>query len=199
MQTNNLTIAQRNGTKFEVWVEQLLNDLNYNNVKRNIIYQKGKGIYRQVDIEFDDYNTLNPLTYLNSLIIVELKYSSKRKVSLNLRSSKKIRRKKKGSEKGKGGQKVRTIDNIIIETEERRKFVKARKAILMTNCYFCDNVYKEAEKYSRIKVYDLDDLKKLDLQRTSILSRFRKRKIIDQQISGIRLRKEHFYVNRKLL
>jgi hypothetical protein len=199
MPSRNLTLGQKNGLKFEVWVEQLFNDLNYVGVRRNVLYQKDNGIYRQVDVEFNDYSALNPLTYLNSLVIVELKYSSGRKVSLNLRNGKKLRRKKKGPNKGKGGQRIRTIDNIVNETEERRKFVGARRAILATNYYFCDNLYREAEKYGRIKLYDLDDLQKLDQKRTGILSRLRKRKKVDQQINGVRLRKDHFYVVRETI
>ena len=99
MPPRNLTPSQRNGTKFEVWVEQLFNDLNYNNVRRNVVYQKDNGVYRQVDIEFNDYTPINPLTYLNYLVILELKYSSKRKVGLKLRGGKRVCRKKKGPNK----------------------------------------------------------------------------------------------------
>jgi hypothetical protein len=163
-----LTKEQILGNKFEIWVEKLLADNGYKQVKRNVVYQKERYISRQVDVQYQDWHPLN------SLVIVECKYSGRYNIPLKLR-----RRKEKA------GQCVRNINDLVSEVEERRKFVGARKAVLVTNKYFHDDVYEVVEKYSRIKAFDKNDLEKLDKSRTGLFTR---RKDIYSQIHGIKLR-----------
>lgn len=185
------------GTKFEIYVEQLLNDnYSYRKVRRNINYiKKGVG-YRQVDVEYHNFSPLN------SLVIVELKYCSNGKLGLNLKNGEKIRNKPSG----KNGQKIKCIDNVVAETEERRKFIGASKVILVTNNYFQDPVRYEAEKwkYSRVKLYDLSDLIQLERDRglfSTILPRgndFFERRVQDN-IKSINLRRYDLTAKREYL
>jgi hypothetical protein len=175
------------GTKFEIYVELLLNDnFSYRKVRRNINYIHQSVGYRQVDVEYHNFSPLN------SLVIMELKYCSNGKLGLNLKSGKKIRNKPTG----KNGQKIKCIDNVIAETEERRKFVGASKVILVTNNYFQDSLRYETErwKYSKVKLYDLSDLVQLERDRglfSTILPRgddfFERR--VHEGIKSINLRK----------
>ena len=105
-----LTKEQKKGTRFEIWLETVFSK-HYRNVNRNIIYHREKYIFRQVDLEFKDYFIFNPL------IIVEAKYSSNGLVKSKLRQK-----------KNKSGARIKNIDNIVTELEERRSFVGARKA-----------------------------------------------------------------------
>lgn len=66
-----LTPEQKLGNKFEIWLEQLFNDLDRKAVRGNVVYCKSRFVYRQVDIEFRDYHLFN------SLVIVEAKYLCK--------------------------------------------------------------------------------------------------------------------------
>jgi len=160
------------GTKFEVWLEKLFSDLWYPKVRRNVEYHYSRYVYRQVDVE---YRTLNPF---NPLVIVEAKYSSGGNVRAELREEKK-----------KHKQRIRTIDNIVNELEERRQFVKARKAVLVTNRLFAKEVYEEAKKYDKIEVYDHIYLEELDKKREQMWGFLFRRKSIDEQILAIDLRK----------
>ncbi|MEK6846424.1 MAG: hypothetical protein AABY26_06710, partial [Nanoarchaeota archaeon] len=104
----HLTPEQAIGTKFEVWLEKLFNDLDCWNVHRNIIYHRSRYVSRQVDVEYHDINLWN------TKVMVEAKYTSSQ-VKLHLRES-----------KAKAGQLIVPIEDILTETEERRRFVDAR-------------------------------------------------------------------------
>ena len=155
------------GTKFEMWLEELYNDLGRSKVRRNIKYFKVSNNYRQVDVEFHEW------AIWNSHVIVEAKYSMN-KARFSIEPRRKIFCKKR-------------IDNIVYELEERRRYVGASRAILVTNKQFEKSVYKEAENFSHIQVYDLGDLEKLDSNRKGIFDYFREQKNIERQIKSIRL------------
>jgi len=108
-----------------------------------------------------------------------MKYSGNGKIGLQLR----------GGKKKKSGQRLRTIDNLVSEVEERRKFVKARKAFLITNNYFTDELMEAAGKNRRIQLYDRDALVKLDNKRAGLLGFFYRRKPLEEQMKTIDLRK----------
>lgn len=163
-----MTSEQRKGTQFEIWLEHLFSDLGHK-IERNVVFRKERYIYRQVDLVYTDWHPLN------SRIIIEAKYA-KYPLKLKLRRSKK-----------KAGQTIDNIDTVISELEERRKFVKARKAFLVTNGSFEDAVYDSARKHRRIELYDHQDLQKLDRKRQSVLDLFRKKVLIDNQIRSIYL------------
>ncbi len=169
------TSEQALGSKFEIWAEELLKDNGYSFVRRNIVYHRSRYESRQVDLDYREGFLWQTHT------MVECKYSSKGKVRLELRQV-----------KSKAAQKIPTIDTILNELEERRQFVKADKAILLTNQYFSREVYEEAHYFSRIRVYDRVWLREMDKQRTGLLTGLTdifRRKSIEQQIAEIDLRK----------
>lgn len=167
-----LTKEQIAGTRFEIWFEQLLKDNGYWSVRRNINYHRSRYRFRQVDVEYKDFNLLN------RLVICELKYCRNGQVRLELRKSRK-----------KSGQVIDTIDNIVSELEERRKFVHARKAILVTNRHFTDDTHREAEHYERIEVYERTQLEELEKKRRGFLSRLFPPGTAEEQMENINLRK----------
>lgn len=168
------------GIKFEIWGEKLFKDLSrssrpqYRAVRRNVMYKR-KNARRQVDLEY--FNVLSPLS---PFVILEFKYTSNGNIHLMLREEKK-----------KQKQKKRKLDNILAETEERRRFVKADKAIVITNKYYEKAVIKEARKYSNIELYDKDKLENLDKKRNKLLGiiPYKRAKPLEEQIHNIRLRK----------
>ncbi len=111
-----------------------------------------------MDVEYQDMNILNPLVLLNSLVILELKYSRVGMVNLNLRDEKK-----------KSGQQIERIDTIVNESEERREFVGARKAILTTNGCFSDEVHREVQQYRNIELLEKKQLMELDKRRRGLM------------------------------
>ena len=174
------TIEQIRGLQFEVWCEKLFKQLGYLHVRRNVKYYQN-GTYRQVDLEYFKY-----LSLFNHFVILEMKYSGNGMVGLKHHFN---------GKKKKKSQKIGTIDNIVVELEERRKFVNADTAILVTNNYFQKDLKKEAGKYN-IELYDRDVLTELDKKR--ILS-FWKRKPINQQIRSVNWKKyQHTQYTEKL-
>ena len=174
MNLNNI-----NGTKFEIWGEELFKDLSrsarpqYRAVRRNVVYKR-RNARRQVDLEY--FNVLSPLS---PFVILEFKYTSNGYLPLMLREEKK-----------KQKQKKRKLDNILAETEERRRFVKADKAIIVTNKYFEKAAIHKARKYTNIELYDRNKLEELDSKRNKLfgLISYKRAKPLEQQIQGIRMR-----------
>ena len=126
-----LTTRQVNGTKFEVWIAQLLHLHKYQNVRQNVEYYQGFDAHRQVDVEYQYVE--------NDLIhraIIEAKYSSGTKIHHNLRS---------GS-KNKNGLVMSSINTLVDEVMERKMFVDADLAILVTNYFFEDKLKVSARK-----------------------------------------------------
>ena len=182
MAIRKLTPEQERGTKFEIWGELLLQEIGYKRVRRNVQYHRQRYVYRQVDLEFKE-------GWKKNLVILELKYCNNGKVNLKLRSSRKFQKgRKSGTNKGKAGQLFKTIEDIVIETEERRRFVKARRAILMTNQYFSDDVYQKAEMFPNLKIYDLSDLMYLERNYGTISKLIPSKGSIREQINSINLR-----------
>lgn len=165
------TSEQRLGDKFEIWLEQLFNDLGKRQVRRNVVYHESRFAYRQVDIEYRDYHPLN------SLVILEAKYLRKDKLRPRIR-----RRKKKT------GQKIKTINTILEEVEERRRFVKARQAIIVTNNGYVKSFYEEAERFRRIELYTMSDLEALEKRRRGVIRFLKKQSPIEKQIANIKLK-----------
>lgn len=158
MLSTHFTPEQIAGTRFEIWIEELLKDNGYWGVRRNVEYHKERYLFRQVDVEYQDMNFLNPLVLLNSLVILELKYSRVGMVNLNLRDEKK-----------KSGQRIERIDTIVNELEERREFVGARKAILTTNGSFSNEVHREVQRYRNIELWERKQLMELDGRRRGLM------------------------------
>ncbi|MBW2980483.1 hypothetical protein KY360_03640 [Candidatus Woesearchaeota archaeon] len=141
------TDEQRKGTKFEIWLELLLNRQAHQNVLRNVEYHKERYLFRQVDLSYNfvDNGTIH-------LAIIEAKYSSGGRIPYKLR---------KGEVK-KSGQLVPRIDNLVDELWERQQFVGAHAACLVTNHSFDDQVKAEAGK-RRIDVVEGPALSQLYL------------------------------------
>ncbi len=150
---SSLTSEQLLGTKFEYWVTKLLQDNEYSFVRQNVRYTNKEHASRQVDVEYREFPYV-PASL--SLVILELKYCSNGKVKLPLR---KLVQKK--------GQ-LFSIDNIVEEAEERRRFVGARKAILLTNYRFEDEVYLEAQKFEQLEIKDGRWLGELEKRRNFV-------------------------------
>jgi hypothetical protein len=167
-----LTPQQVLGNKFEVWLEELYSGLGKRGVRRNVVYHRSRYAFRQVDVEYRDFHIIN------SLVIVEAKYLKKDKLRPR------VRRKKK-----KTGQRIKSIDTILEEVEERRRFVKARKAIIVTNNDYTKSFYEEAERFGRIELYTMEDLEKLEKKRRGAKRFFVKGMPIEKQIRGVSLRK----------
>ncbi len=166
----HLTPEQALGTKFEVWLEKLFEDLDYFSVRRNIIYHRSRYLFRQVDIEYHDINLWN------TKVMVEAKYSHHGTVKLHLREP-----------KFKAGQLITPIEDILTETEERRRFVDARKAILVTNRYFDDAVHYAAERFPKIELYQLSELQRLNQEAQGIFDFSERKRGIEEQINAVEL------------
>ncbi len=162
------------GTKFEIWAEQLFSDLGYN-IRRNLVYYKNSKNKdcKQIDLEYSTkvYGLMPP--YMTNTIL-ELKYSSSGKIGLNHWS------------------KRNSINNLAQEVHERKQFVGADYAILVTNQYVTDELKKEAEK-NRIKLYDRDKLQLMDKKRASLVEKIglKKRASLEEQIQSIILSEEN--------
>ena len=74
------------GSKFEQWLEEVLNDLGYKDVRQNVIYSSNKST-RQVDVEYK-----TGLVICRTMI-VECKYSSNGQIQLKPRG---LNKKKEG-------------------------------------------------------------------------------------------------------
>lgn len=172
------TREQALGTKFELWVEGLLKDNGYSFVRQNIVFTRERYEKRQVDVDYLKIFYWNILPWPTHTI-VECKYRRYGAVKLELRREKEKRR-----------QLLPHIETILEELEERRQFVKADKAILLTNQYFQREVYEESKHFPKIKVYDRCWLKQLDKDRRSIFSGFFQRKTIEQQVAEMELPKD---------
>jgi hypothetical protein len=139
------TEEQIKGTKFEIWLEDLLKELGCQDVLRNVYFYKERCQYRQVDICYK-------LAKKGRIyrVIVEAKYSSNGNIPYKLRSNK---IKKEGSRKIE-------MENLVYEVRERKHFTKAGLAFLVTNKGFEDKVREEAERYN-IQVVDGRRLQKI--------------------------------------
>ena len=133
---NSMTKQQVMGTKFEIWLAQLISGIvaeegsRYFNVMRNVEYHKSRYIYRQADVS---YNLISKgQAYL---ALVEAKFSSGGLIHYNLRQGTK---KKNGCSSG--------ITNLVDEVYERQCFVGASFSILATNTDFEGKVKEEAAK-----------------------------------------------------
>ena len=151
-------------------------------VKRNVVYYKSRFVYKQVDIEFRDYHPFN------SLVIVEAKYL--RKDNLRLR----VRRVKK-----KAGQNMRSLDTLLDEVEERRRFVHARHAIIATNTGYPQSFYDAVEQYPKITLYAREDLEALERKRKGVARFFSKNVPFEQQIHNINLKEYNLKSERTYL
>jgi len=165
----NLTPQQIRGTQFEIWFELLLKDLGMN-VRRNVIVHRSRYQYRQADLIYRDNN--------HPLVLVELKYSKDGQIRY------KLRRKKK-----KSGQLVKTIDTVLSELEERRRFIKADQAFLVTNQEYDGNCFKNLPDYPLIKLCDYSHLERLEKNRLQNKSLIYSPQQINDQILKIDLNK----------
>lgn len=136
------------GNKLEIWMEILLKDLNFRDVQRNVQYHRSRYEFRQVDLQYRDK--------AGNLVILEMKYSSNGIINSNLR----------GGKKSKSGQRIKTIDTLVRELEERRRFVRAEKGLLITNTNFSDSLYEESKKYPSLEIYYGRHLCLLDKKRS---------------------------------
>ncbi len=165
---------RRLGKKFEIWVEHLLRANGYRVVRCDVEYHRSRCQFRQVDLEYFSF-----LSLAEHFVILELKYSSNGSVQLPLRSGSRT----------KAGQLIRNIDNIVTEMEERRRFVKADTAVLVTNQSFDEGVHNKARRYG-IRLWERDRLEELLSKRRRLFgSGLLGNEPIEQQVEGIDLRK----------
>ena len=65
-----LTPEKEKGTRFEIFLEQILKQSDYQNVLRNVEYRKERYVFRQADVS---YNLIKDGQL--KLVVVEAKYS----------------------------------------------------------------------------------------------------------------------------
>lgn len=138
------------GTRFEKWLELILTLQSnrtgkFKNIRRNVILRKKNGTHRQADIY---YMWASNGTKYN--IILEAKYSSNGPINYDLREG----------EKHKNGQVIPVINNVVDELYERKKFIGADYAFLVTNKSFHKKIIQNAKKMS-INLMDGKDLEEL--------------------------------------
>ncbi len=75
-----LTKEKVKGTKFEIWLEDMIKKQDFSNVLRNVEFHKKRYVFRQVDIS---YNIINEGKIYHA--IVEAKFSSRYPISYVLR------------------------------------------------------------------------------------------------------------------
>jgi hypothetical protein len=144
-----LTNEQQKGTKFEIWVENLLKKLGKQHVRRNVEYHKSKKCWRQVDVcyEYVKQGTIY-------VAMVEAKFSSGAPISYYLRDG----------ETDKADQRMEHVDNLVDEVIERRKyvndFVKCEIAYLVTNRTFEDRIKEEAKNHE-IYIIEAENLQSM--------------------------------------
>lgn len=159
------------GTKFEIWTEQLLKDVGLRSIQRNVMVHRSRYEFRQVDLWYASGSS--------GRVMFELKYLRSGKVPLHLRHPLQ-----------KSGQ-LFDIHNLIEEVEERRQFVYADKAFLVTNSSFDDAVHRAVRAYGSIYLKEGDSLRAMDSQRHSlshVLSRSLEEQVESIEISRYRIK-----------
>jgi len=167
-----LTPEKEKGTRFEIFLEQILKQSDYQNVLRNVEYRKERYVFRQADVS---YNLIKDGQL--KLVVVEAKYSSNFDISYELR----------GGEKEKNGQVIEKINNVVDETYERCKFIGADISVLVTNKSFDDQIISAASERN-IKLLDGEDL-------LNIYNKLGKKGTIDTAIDNINLEKYNLNKN----
>ena len=120
------------GVQFEIWLELLLKEQEYPNVRRNVEIHKDRFVYRQVDVAYEIEKHGRVYS-----AVVEAKYCSNGRVKDWTRQN---------GGKRKAGQTIRQINDMVDEFYERSKFVGADYAFLATNQIFDDRVKDKAER-----------------------------------------------------
>ncbi|MFH1439635.1 MAG: hypothetical protein ABIG89_03650 [Candidatus Woesearchaeota archaeon] len=157
--------------RFEAFVARLLYDLNtgsffdFRNIEWDVTYTKKKRnrkgfaesrskrcksrtyTKRQVDVQYD--TKYGFLFRKIGKVILECKYSSNPSARIGLNHFMSERRDKDGQRK--------RISNIINEIDERRLYVNAYHAVLVTNAYFTSKLENEAGR-AGIELWDKDEL-----------------------------------------
>jgi len=122
------------GKKFEVWLELLLLGLGKERVLRNVEIHKDRFTYRQADLIYEQANKGRIET-----VIVEAKYVSGACLHYYLR---------KGPLKKIGAPTL--INNVVDEVLERKSFVGADHAVLVTNKHFDSRTLSSTDSSSII-------------------------------------------------
>lgn len=143
-----LTNEQVKGTRFEIYLEHLLSHFDYYNILRNVEFRKkeDKHSKRQADLVFN-------VLHKNKLykVLLEAKYSTNNEIKYNLRCGVKSKRGARTS-----------IDNLIDEVIERKRFIKYDFIWLATNSTFDNTIQKEACKNNIVLIdqYKIESLNK---------------------------------------
>ncbi len=165
------------GTRFEVWLELLLDDLGFQNVLRNVeyrkVYTKKKRIYRQVDLTYDIVQEGRI-----SQVILEAKYSSNGEIKYKARSE---------VEKGRTDSTV-VIRGPLEQIAETKNFVGADIGCLVTNSRFDDQIRAEAKRYG-ILIMEGDYLAQLHQKRGG------KSSDLNQQIQATNINNHNLHKN----
>lgn len=168
---SNMTPEQIKGTKFEIWLEDLLYDHGYK-PRRNVEFHKRRQGHRQADIMYKILKGNKEY-----LAILEAKYSSNGVIPNRLRTPKEV---KIGQE---STQQLSTIVDDLVERQEfiERHFYKIDHIFLVTNKQFDDEV-KIAAPQNGIIIVEGPELAKMHLKRGGTES-------IDDSISKIDYRR----------
>ncbi|MBS3121831.1 restriction endonuclease [Candidatus Woesearchaeota archaeon] len=159
--------------KFECYVAGLLYDSGIKTVRWDVYYthheegssefdgesKKHRESRRQVDVQ---YTKSGILGLLRKLVIIECKYSSNPNAHLGLDHF----IDEKGERGEKSGQR-RRINNLADEIDEKRIFVGADYAILVSNAYFTSQLRAEARRQN-LELWDRDELERMDKQRRGL-------------------------------
>ncbi|MBI4453765.1 restriction endonuclease [Candidatus Woesearchaeota archaeon] len=159
--------------KFECYVAGLLYDSGIKTIRWDVYYthheeddnefdgesRRHRESRRQVDVQ---YTKSGVLGLLRKLVIIECKYSSNPNAHLGLDHF----IDEKGERGEKNGQR-RRIDNLADEIDEKRMFVGADYAILVSNAYFTPQLRAEARRQN-LELWDRDELDRMDRQRRGL-------------------------------
>lgn len=149
-----LTPEAEKGTKFEIWLEELLHDFGYK-PRRNVEFHKRRCGHRQIDLI---YNIVKEDKVY--LAMIEAKYCSNGVIPNKLRSPKDIKI---------GQLSSKPIDNIIDDLVERYQFIEKYffrfdYVFLVTNKSF-DNEIKSLAPRNNITVVENKQLSEMHIKR----------------------------------
>ena len=165
-------------TKFECWVARLVYELGNDTARWDVHYTRGRKSRRQVDVQyfFTEY------LFLKRLAIIECKYSSNPNAQLRLDHYMEGRREKNDAQK--------RITDLIDDVDERRLYVGAHNAILVTNAYFTDELRSKAGDVG-VQLWDRDKLEELSGSNIKGLLRgyIHKKLSLEEQIEKIKTKK----------
>ncbi|MBT4823772.1 hypothetical protein HN695_02645 [Candidatus Woesearchaeota archaeon] len=138
---------QEIATQFECFVAILCYNTGLKTTRWDVTYRKKNGSKRQVDVEYVRRNGI-----YRQKTVIECKYSSNPDAKIGVHHFMEGKDQKKD-------QKKKIKENLIREVDERRLYVDAYKAILVTNAYYTKELKADAEEH-KVQLWDREVLEK---------------------------------------